>query len=276
MAAREISVIVPTFGRAEAVARAVDSALAQDADLEVVVVDDASPIPVAIDREHVRVLRLGANVGAAGARNAGVAAASGEWIALLDSDDAWEPQSLPVRLAQARAAKDAARTIWCAGFVSVWSERQSPARIPRASDDIADFASGCWTCPGSTALMTRAAWHRSGGQDENLRRLEDYEWLLRWAQSGGQIAVHEGVAARVTRGARAAPTDILAASEKIRRKHAALDAPLKKRMESYLSLELAVARLGAGDTAQGVAALLRSWMLHPRLQASLEPFWRTE
>ncbi|MBL8548143.1 MAG: glycosyltransferase family 2 protein [Hyphomonadaceae bacterium] len=276
MAAREISVIVPTFGRAEAVVRAVDSVLAQDADLEVVVVDDASPAPIVIDRERTRVLRLDRNAGAAGARNAGVAAATSEWIALLDSDDVWEPRSLAPRLAQARAKKDVSHTIWCAAFISVWPGRQSPVRIPRASDDIADFASGCWTCPGSTALMNRVAWDRSGGQDEALRRLEDYDWLLRWSQSGGQIEVHEGAAARVTRGARGAPTETLAAAEHIRRKQAALAAPLKKRMESYLSLELAVAHLGAGDMAQGVAELMRSWMLHPRLQPSLEPFWRTE
>lgn len=276
MAACELSVIVPTFGRPEAVARAVNSALAQDADLDVVVVDDASPMPICFAHERVRVVRLDSNVGAAGARNAGVAAATGEWIALLDSDDTWEPGSLAPRLAEARAGKDNAHTIWCAAFISVWPDRQSPVRVPRASDDIADFASGCWICPGSTALMSRAAWHRGGGQDETLRRLEDYDWLLRWAQSGGQVAVYEKAAARITRGARGALVHTLAAAAHIRRKQTALAPPLKKRMESYLSLELAVARLGAGDAVKGAAELARSWILHPRLQPSLEPFWRTE
>lgn len=273
MPAPDVSVIVPTFGRAAQVARAVASVLAQDADLEVVVVDDASPVPIAIDDKRVRVIRLAHNVGAAGARNAGVAAASSDWLAFLDSDDVWTPKSLGPRLELARAG-DHIRTIWGAGFASIWPDGRSLVRIPRASSSLADMTSGCWICPGSTALLSRAAWERSGGQDEALRRQEDYDWLLRWGQSGGLIAVHEGVAAEITRGPRGAPADAIAAAEYIRRKNADLPAALKKRMESYLLLEIGVAELGARRMFAGANALLQSWLLHPRVQASLEPFWR--
>lgn len=236
-------------------------------------VDDASPSPITIDDNRVRVVRLPRNAGAAGARNAGVAAASGRWLAFLDSDDVWTPGSLKPRLDHAQRAGEHARTIWGAGFVSVWPDGRSRTRMPRASSSLADMASGCWICPGSTALLSRAAWDRSGGQDASMRRQEDYDWLLRWGQSGGLIEVHSGVAAHISRGARAAPEDAIAAADHIRRKHADLSPALKKRMESYLLLEIGVAELGAGRLPAAARALGKSWILHPRAQASLEPFW---
>jgi len=276
MAAPELSVIVPTYGRAEDVVRAVDSALAQEVDAEVIVVDDASPQPIVISRDRVSVLRLSTNLGAAGARNAGVAAAKTEWIAFLDSDDIWTPGSLRQRLDAARAAHDADRTILVAGFADVWPDGRRAVRIPKASARLADFASGCWTCPGSTALLKREAWVRSGGQDATLRRLEDYDWLLRWIESGGRLAVHDSVAANITRGRRASPASIIEAAAYLRRKHAALPDPLIRRMKSYLALELGAARIHAGGNLAGVCALAWSWLLHPRLHAALEPFWRRQ
>lgn len=253
--------------------RAVKSALAQDVNLEVVVVDDGSPDPIVVAQERVKVLRLAANSGAAAARNAGVAAARAEWIAFLDSDDVWTPGSLRARLDTARGNGGEGPRIWVAGFADVWPDGRRTARVPRPSARLIDFASGCWTCPGSTALLTRSAWSVVGGQDENLRRLEDYDWLLRWALRGGAIAVHESIAAEITRGRRPSPQVIDAAANYIREKHQGLPAEALSRMNSYLALESAAARLGAGEIASGAAALMKSWLLHPRLQPALERFW---
>lgn len=273
MGTPEISVIIPTFGRADRVVLAADSVLAQDADVEVVVVDDGSPQPIRMKRERVSVLRLAANQGAAAARNEGVAAARADWIAFLDSDDVWTANSLRVRLDAARAASDPARTIWAAGFADIWPNGMRRTRVPKPSADIADAVSACWTCPGSTALLSRDAWRRSGGQDPRLRRLEDYDWLLRWIASGGQLAVHEGVAAEIARGARASPAAINEAAVYLRKKHARLSGRLMRRMRSYLALERAAAELGARNVIGGAAALAESWLLHPRAQVELEPFW---
>lgn len=272
----ELSVIVPTYGRAEQALRAVKSALAQDIDLEVVVVDDGSPTPIEMDAgaPRVTIVRLENNQGAAAARNAGVAAAKAQWIALLDSDDVWPALSLRPRLDAARGAGDAGRTIWAAGFVDVWPNgRRGAVRRPKPSARATDFAAGCWSCPGSTALLSRAAWERSGGQDPALRRLEDYEWLFRWGLAGGRLEIHDGVGAEINRGWRAAPDLIAAAAAYVQTKHAAAPKTLTRRMESYLQLELAASLLRHGAGVGGVLALTRSWLLHPRLQAALEPFW---
>ena len=257
------------------VRRAAESALAQDVDLELVVVDDGSfpPLSLELDARRVRIVRLEVNQGAAAARNAGVAAARADWIAFLDSDDVWIPNTLRQRLDVARSSIDHVTAIWTAGFVYAWPDGRREGRIPKQSGDVRDFASGCWSCPGSTALFSRAAWVRSGGQNAALRRLEDYEWLLRWGMSGGRLCVYPHAVAEVARGSRASPETIEAAAALIRKLQDDVPPAVRRLVESYLALELAAARIQHGAVLGGAMALARSWLLKPRLRPALEQFW---
>jgi glycosyltransferase involved in cell wall biosynthesis len=96
----KLSVVIPTWNRAQLVCEAISSALNQrPGDVEVIVVDDASSDNT-VDMVHetygdgVRVLRRAQRGGAGAARNAGVALARGEFVAFLDSDDVWLPGKL--------------------------------------------------------------------------------------------------------------------------------------------------------------------------------------
>jgi glycosyltransferase involved in cell wall biosynthesis len=104
-----VSVIVPTHNRAGLLEQAIDSVLAQTfASFELIVVDDGST-------DHTSALLSGyagririkrqINQGVSAARNLGMAAAAGEFIALLDSDDYW----LPAKLARQVAFFDSIR-----------------------------------------------------------------------------------------------------------------------------------------------------------------------
>jgi GT2 family glycosyltransferase len=271
----ELSVIIPTFGRPLEVRRAVASALVQDVPLEVIVVDDGSPEPLpGFGDERVVIQRQSRNLGAAAARNHGARHARGAWLAFLDSDDVWPTGSLRERLDAARSAGADANIIWVSGFEDVWPNGRRRVRIPKESDVLEDYVSGCWGCPGSTALMSRSSWEKSGGQDENLRRLEDYDWLIRWIELGARVAVHPSVGAEIARGGRGSPEAIVQAAAYLLKKHSALAKALTTRMESYLNLEIGVACLHAGAMASGASALAKSWLLHPRLQPSLEHFWK--
>jgi glycosyltransferase involved in cell wall biosynthesis len=94
------SVVIPTFNRARLVGRAIASVLAQTlGNFEVIVVDDGSTdetprVVEGVGDPRVRLISLPANRGAAAARNAGISAARGELISLLDSDDEYEPEFL--------------------------------------------------------------------------------------------------------------------------------------------------------------------------------------
>jgi len=90
-----LSVVIPTWNRAQLVREAIGSALVQrEGEVEVIVVDDASTDATAelLEREfgdRIRVLRLDHRRGPGGARNAGARLARGEFVAFLDSDDVW-------------------------------------------------------------------------------------------------------------------------------------------------------------------------------------------
>jgi len=91
-----VTVVIPAWNRAREVGEAVASVRAQRRQpAEILVVDDGSTDDTAgaAERAGARVLRQ-ANQGVSAARNAGIRAAGQDWIALLDSDDLWEPDRL--------------------------------------------------------------------------------------------------------------------------------------------------------------------------------------
>lgn len=97
-----VSVVIPAYNAAPFVERAIRSALDQTHEVaEVIVVDDASTDStvqavevLAKEDQRVKLLRLAKNGGPSKARNAGFAAAAGEWVAVLDADDAYLPDRL--------------------------------------------------------------------------------------------------------------------------------------------------------------------------------------
>ena len=94
----KFSTIIPTYNRASFVCRAVDSVLAQTfADFELIIVDDGSTdaTKLALEPYKDRIIYIRQNnSGVSAARNRGIDAATGEWLAFLDSDDEWHTDYL--------------------------------------------------------------------------------------------------------------------------------------------------------------------------------------
>lgn len=101
-----VSVVIPTYKRAQLLRKAIISALAQERagelfDMEIIVVDDCSPddtAQVAAEFPQIHYLRLSKNSGASGARNAGIRCAKGKYVALLDDDDEFLTHKLMVQV----------------------------------------------------------------------------------------------------------------------------------------------------------------------------------
>jgi glycosyltransferase involved in cell wall biosynthesis len=98
-----VSVVVPTHNRVALLKRTLRSILGQNiSDVEVIVVDDGSVDDIAAvvgDLDpRIQVLRNRQPAGVSAARNRGIAAAQGEWIAFCDDDDLWAPDKLRLQL----------------------------------------------------------------------------------------------------------------------------------------------------------------------------------
>jgi succinoglycan biosynthesis protein ExoO len=106
----DVSVIIPVYNNAATIGRAIASAQGQTLrDIEIVVVDDASTdqtfdvlTKLAAADPRIKVVRLPKNLGAGGARNAALANATGDWIAVLDADDWFLPNRLEMLLKAAK------------------------------------------------------------------------------------------------------------------------------------------------------------------------------
>ena len=141
-----VTVVVPTAGRPQLVARAVRSALAQSLRaIEVVVVVDGpdaatSAVLARIDDPRLRTIELPERLGVGGARNAGVDAARAAWVALLDDDDEWLPQKLALQLATARASAAALPVVSCR-FVARGEHGDAvlPRRFPLHGEPLSEY-----------------------------------------------------------------------------------------------------------------------------------------
>lgn len=193
-----VSVIIPVHNRPELLQRAVLSVQRQRLPpAEIIVVDDCSTdrTPEVAAELGVRLLRHDRNRGAATARNTGVAAASGEWVALLDSDDEWLPNLLEtlweprgghvvVSGAALRCWEDAGRRHRYSGTLTKRpAVLDTPAPLVREN-----------TLPNSTTLLHRASVLAVGGYNTSLRYAEDWDLLLRMLERGTALLVPEVVA----------------------------------------------------------------------------------
>ncbi|MBP1852958.1 glycosyltransferase family 2 protein [Rhizobium halophytocola] len=107
----DVSFVIAAYNAQDTLARAIDSALAQTGvTVEVLVIDDCSTdttveIAESYAGQPVTLIRQGQNGGPGAARNAGIAAACGDWIAVLDADDAVRPERMRRMLACAKATE---------------------------------------------------------------------------------------------------------------------------------------------------------------------------
>ena len=114
-ASPKVSVVIPAYRCADTVTEAIDSALAQDVPLEIILVDDCpdAPVSAVIQRYlkdgRLRYIQNKHNLGAAESRNIGVSMAQAPYVAFLDADDRWCPGKLKKQL----AAMEQHQTVLC-------------------------------------------------------------------------------------------------------------------------------------------------------------------
>jgi glycosyltransferase involved in cell wall biosynthesis len=205
-----VSVVVPTYDRPDLLAEAVESVADQTySPLELVVVDDRSPVPAAETLEsvdtstlaHVECLRHQENRGANAARTTGIEAARGRYIAFLDDDDRW---TMPVvsRYVEAFEVGGERVGLVCTGVRIVdESGDQIGSHLPRIHDDALEtLLDGALIGSFSRFAVRSSVVAHAGLPDERLPSWQDWEWQFRLARYCDFAAVPELLVIRTEGG----------------------------------------------------------------------------
>lgn len=182
-----VSIVIPCFNAGEHLDEAVRSALAQThADLEVVVIDDGSTDPATrrllaeAAWPRTRVLHQ-ANAGPSAARNAAIAAATGEYILPLDADDRIEPGYVEQAVAVLEA-RPAVGVVYCRALK--FGAESGPWQLPDYNERELAVDNVIFV----TSLFRREDWSRVGGFNPELRHgVEDYDFWLRIVGLGREV-----------------------------------------------------------------------------------------
>lgn len=182
----KVSVVVPAHDAHASIEAALRSALAQTRlPDEIIVVDDGSKDATATIARGlgapVRVISQ-AQGGPSAARNTGVDAASGEWIAFLDADDEWHPAKLEHQLARAHGDTVLVATDWSRELLRTPTPAVVPTTVLLTSKIL--LLNRFQT---STVLLRRDAFMAAGGFDSSLDGVEDWDMWLRSSRQGGVL-----------------------------------------------------------------------------------------
>ena len=229
MSAPDVTVVIPTRDRWPLLSRtALRSALGQQhVEHEVVVVDDGSLDGTAerVDEladPRLRVVRHDRSLGVSRARNAGIAAARGAWVAFLDDDDLWAPDKLRIQL---DAARESGSEFVYAG--AVWVDDELRFLYGHEPPDPLTLAQAVlrWNVVwgGCSNVLARTELVRGlGGFDEDLSQLGDWDLWIRLALCARAARVDDVLVGLVVHGRSMLLVDrrdVFAEFERLRAKH---------------------------------------------------------
>lgn len=243
-----VAVVIPTFNRVGPLRRALESVQAQSVrPAEVIVVDDGSDDGTREMLEErfsgVRLLEQ-PHAGVSAARNRGIAAAVGEneWVAFLDSDDAWLPRKLELQMAALEGGSSErlchCEEIWIRDGVRV----NAGLRHAKSGGDLFEQSLELCLISPSAAVVHRSVFKELGSFDEELAACEDYDFWLRYTASNDVLFVPDPLVVKY--GGHA---------DQLSRTVEALD---RYRIRSLAKL-LDSTPLSAGQRASAIATLLR-------------------
>jgi glycosyltransferase involved in cell wall biosynthesis len=190
-----VSVVIPAYNAEPYIGEAIESVLAQTySPLELIVVDDGSTdrtAAVAGAYSELTVITQ-ENAGPSAARNRGVIAARGEFLAFHDSDDAMTPDKLAVQVGllldnpgTGCVLAEQELLVEPGAELPFWVEGSKvPTVMPPRPPELADEPA----VHPMTMVVRSEVFEQIGPFDESMRAAEDFDWLLRASEAGVEIA----------------------------------------------------------------------------------------
>lgn len=264
-----VSVVIPAFNRLDMLRRAVASVTAQTCrDLEILVVDDGSDDDVAgalsdMTDARLKVVRHSRNRGAAAARNTGIALATGEYVAFLDSDDEWLPNLVERQLAGFASAPPETVMVYV-GVRVVPPVKPPRDRFPRgrlAQALMVRNVIGSTSC----VMVRRTALEAIGGFDETLPSCQDWDLYMRLARLGPVEAVPETLVVYRIHGNSITGSALasITGHRRLRRKHAAAIAALPPSLRAEHEMAMTELFLWKRAWRDAAGSLLRALRADP-------------
>lgn len=190
-----VSVVSPFFNRRRYLPFLIATLRAQSYwNVELIIVDDASTdgLGDAVDqiREQfpIAYIRLASNRGGAAARNTGMDAARGKYIALLDSDDSWHPEKLRSQVRQLETSPGDGRLVSLTRqLVKGRRKYLAPALLMTREKSVGEYLFRCGGVIQSSMMMLRRELAVSVRFDDESRGHDDWSFALRLERSGAQF-----------------------------------------------------------------------------------------
>jgi glycosyltransferase involved in cell wall biosynthesis len=188
----DISVVIPYYNRERYIDETIQSVLGQTLQpLEIIIVNDCSRES---SREYLKryagrckIIDLPQNVGLADARNAGAAAAKGEFIAFLDDDDLWLPRKLEVQRGYMDRNPTCAIVHSVAWFFHEDGSEEYYKRFDPGPMTLAQAITNSYWAIIPTCMIRRDVMNAVGGFDVSFRECEDRDFIIRCCAAGYQV-----------------------------------------------------------------------------------------
>lgn len=275
-----VSVIIITFNRPQYLCEAINSALGQTfKDFEIIVVDDGS-----IGKTKEVSEKYGPSIryifqdhqGRSAARNTGINAAKGEYIAFLDDDDIWLPEKLEKQVAFFDAHPETGLTH---AFIELMDEygrplpnetkkqRKSYKMAMRLGYNYQGMSRFC-VMYTSTVLLRRECLHKTGIFDPQMKAFEDWDFYLRFALEYNIVTIPESLTRFRIHKTHATQNEFIEARIKLSLKHLAIarlfdNFPLRKRVCCNFYMHLANAYYMARDPVNTRKYIIAALKLEP-------------
>lgn len=234
-----VSVVIPAYNRAGLVDKAIASVLAQTFnDFGLIVVDDGSTDGTGSAVEsyqdaRVKLIKLPRRGGQSAARNAGIEASRGEWIAFLDSDDEWLPEKLARQMERVDEGPDDYSVVYCACYrqhAGEAPELRPKGELPEG-DLFNELLRGEKAPTPSVYVVKREALLAASGFDERMIAASDIDMWLRLAQRSYLFAaVQEPLAIKHDYGSGQIKQDAMAKLAGFRRMDARWGPVIRQRL----------------------------------------------
>lgn len=201
-----VSVIIPTYNRAKVLPRAIESVLSQTYDdFELIIVDDASTDGTAavveqFDDNRVVYYCLDENSGANVARNFGIDNADGEYIAFLDSDDAWKENKLKQQIQQLLSSEKYGASYTAVTQLNSDGQLNGISNATAHGDISKNLLRGNIVGTFSSVIVSKEVIKVAGKLDPGLPCWQDWEWFLRLSESTYFTAVSTPLTVRYNGG----------------------------------------------------------------------------